>query len=460
TGVINLRPGGVSAAGALTELPDETIDVGSSSSEASGFVLSSVELGGIQSGYSALVIGSDQHRGTIFVSAPTTFSGNVTLQNTGSGGSLGGIQLNAPLTSAGTVVLASSGDIVQSGLNESPNASITASALLAHVPNSGAEVLLDRSPNLVNTLAVDPPATFRFYNDGPLTIGALSGTGFSAAGNTPTTITVTDSSSFGQFFVYAAGNLTLNRSISTLGPNPSSEPSIELVTGGFLTNNAGAGALSPFGGTRWTVWANTFVGETRGGLDPGNAQPNLYGCAYPGSCVSDVAIPSTGNRFIYEQRPSVTVFADDQLRAFGTANPPLTITAVGLVNGDSPAGALNGALTTSATQFSPLGLYPIDEAIPFASPVGYIVTFDPGRLGVEGLTPPHHGDETAASFGETYIYDRNIGLPPMCVATGPLVVEAGTQGTDLLDVEWSRIRLKPNVTNCVALSEGNTCKSF
>jgi hypothetical protein len=460
TGVINLRPGGVNAAGALTEQIDETIDIGAASSASSGFFLSPGELAGIQSGYSTLVIGSDQHRGEIIVSAPSTFSGNVTLQNTGSGGSPGGIQLNAPLTSAGTVVLASSGNIVQSGLNESPNASITASALLVHVPNTGAEVFLDLSPNLVNTLAVDPPATFRFYNNGPLTIGALGGTGFSAAGNTPTTITVTDSSSFGQFFVYAAGNLTLNRTISTLGPNPSSEPSIELVTGGFLTNNAGAGALSPFGGTRWTVWANTFVGETRGGLDPGNAQPNLYGCAYPGSCVSGVAIPSTGNHFIYEQRPSVTVFADDQLRAFGTANPPLTFTAAGLINGDTVAGALSGTLATSATQFSPVDVYQISEGIPFTSPVGYIVAFDPGRLGVEGLAPPHHGDETTASFGETYIYDRNIGLPPMCLASGPLVAEAGPQGTELLDLEWSRIRLKPNVTNCVALSEGNTCKSF
>jgi hypothetical protein len=48
----------------------------------------------------------------------------------------------------------------------------------------------------------------------------------------------------------------------------------------------------------------------------------------------------------------------------------------------------------------------------------------------------------------------------MCVATGPLMAEGGGQGMDLLDLEWSRVRLKPNVTNCIALSERNTCQSF
>lgn len=460
SGAINLRPGGVSTAGTLTEFPATEIDVSDTSGRAT-FSLSPGDLAAIQPGYSTLVIGSDQHYGPIYLRSAATFSGNVTLQNTGASAGPSGIQLYAPLTSGGTAVLASSGEIWQDnglGGEGSADSPITAPNLLVHATNPSADVILNSASNLVGTFAADPPATVTFVNNGPLVIGTLSGTGFSAAANAPQSIVVTDSSAVGRFFVQAAGNLTLNQTISTSGPNPSSDPNIELVTGGIFTNNAVPLALAPVSGGIWRIWADTWVGENRGGLAPGNAQPNLYGCTYPGSCTAGVLVPTDGNHFIYRQRPSVTVVADDKLKSFGTANPPLTSSAFGLVNGDTADGALTGSLTTTAVQLSPIGLYPITQATPYSSPVGYNVTFAQGQLGVQGI--PDQGEKKVPGLDGTYLYDRNIGLPHMCVATGPLAVQTAMQGADLLDVEWSRVRQKPNVTNCIALGERYTCDSF
>jgi filamentous hemagglutinin family protein len=455
TGTINIRPGGVTAAGVLIGSVDVPIDVGGPTGEGASFVLTSGELGGIQPGYAALVIGSDQHRGQITVAAPASFSGNVTLQNTGAGGTPGGIHLLAPLTSSGTLTLASSGNITQQA-----DAPIAAVNLLVHSNNRDATVTLNSPGNQVGTLAADPPATFSFYSGGALTIGALSGTGYSASSNAPVPLSIAGSSAYERFLVHAAGNLTLYQGISTLAPNSADGPSIELVTGGALINRAGA--LTPYAGENWVVRAHTYEGENRGGLSPGNAQPNFYGCGLDGSCVAGVVAPTTGNHFIYEQQPAVTVRADDQLVTFGSTGRDLSFTPDGLVNGDTARDVLVGALTTTATRYSPVGLYAITQATEFTSPVGYRVAFQAGQVGVQALPDIYVSPERDRSgeSGETNVLGRNIGTPPMCLATGSLMAESGSGGENLLDLEWSRVRLRPNVTNCVALSERNTCRGF
>lgn len=57
---------------------------------------------------------------------------------------------------------------------------------------------------------------------------------------------------------------------------------------------------------------------------------------------------------------SLTVTADNQVRAFGQNNPALTYTLTGFVNGEN-ASVVSGApvLTTTATNSSPIGIYPI-----------------------------------------------------------------------------------------------------
>jgi len=60
----------------------------------------------------------------------------------------------------------------------------------------------------------------------------------------------------------------------------------------------------------------------------------------------------------------------------------------------------------------------------------------------------------------TWLYDRNIGAAPMCFATGPLQGDGARQGGDVLAREWSRVRSRPNLTNCVDTERRNGCADF
>src|SRR5690606_20371427 len=118
------------------------------------------------------------------------------------------------------------------------------------------------------------------------------------------------------------GDLTLNADVS--GTN------IDLVTAGRLQNPAGASLAAS---DDWRVWANTWEGETRGGLAGSGDLPNLYGCIYLGAC--GVTVPGTDNHFIYVQQPTALVSFDDFSREYGLPNPVFTFTVSGAILGDS-----------------------------------------------------------------------------------------------------------------------------
>src|SRR5262249_22649583 len=98
----------------------------------------------------------------------------------------------------------------------------------------------------------------------------------------------------------------------------------------------------------------------------------------------------------------LTVTANDVTRPYNTPNPPLTATYSGLVNGDTAAVVSGLNLTTTATQTSPIGNYPITSA---ATPTAanYDVTFVPGTLAVQHLGGLGLAADTAVGTG--------IGLP-------------------------------------------------
>jgi filamentous hemagglutinin family protein len=439
-GVLNLRPGVVGSV--ADSASGDAIDIGGG---AASFNLSATDLAALQPGFSAIVIGSNSHAGAITVAAPVSFSDNVSLQNTGAGSA--GIALNAALSAPGrTITLASAGTVTQS-------APITAQNLLVSGPGAGDFVLTEPS-NAVSVFASDPPASVQFVNGGALVIGPVTGTGFDSATNAPQTIVASDSAAIGNFFVRTlAGDITLDQDVTTSGAGSR----IDLVSAGIF-NNAGSGTLTPGAGGSWRVWADTSVGETRGGLNPGNPQPNFYGCSYPGTCASEISIPATGNHFIYRQRPSATVTADSLSRFFGLPNPPLTFSVTGLLNGDSASDAAAGTLATPAVATSPAGDYSITGE--FISPVGYLLDFVPGTLTVLPQRPSQPVYYTVIEYGQTQLYGRNLGVSNMCLATGPLLVSAEVDNPDQLDREWSRVRQLPNLTNCVEVAERHGCQDF
>ena len=85
----------------------------------------------------------------------------------------------------------------------------------------------------------------------------------------------------------------------------------------------------------------------------------------------------------------------------------------------------------------------------------------PGELVVTSVLPqPARFVDVLREEPTTYLYDRNIGQAPICLATGPLDGERAQQGNDVLAREWSRVRTRPNLTSCVDTERTNGCGDF
>ena len=515
---VNLRPGGVDANGGLTERTGDQILIGGGTN---GFVLSGDELALISA--PEVVIGSNLHAGSIRVLGSTTRNGNLTLQNDGGSG---GIDLQAPVNvGSSTLALSSGGSITQTSAG-----SITALSLLAR---AGGDVLLAVAANDVsaNTLAGSAGGVFKFQDVDALAIGNVSARGFDANAGQFSSLGANGISARGDVFVRnLAGDLTLNAGVSGAD--------IDLVTAGRLQNLASASLVAS---GEWRVWANTWQGETRGGLAGSGNLPNLYGCAYLGAC--GVTVPGADNHFIYVQQPTALVTFNSLSREYGLPNPLLTFSVTGAILGDSAANVASGSASTTATIGSNVGNYPINGN--FLSAAGYRIQFVPGTLAVTPATlfftangavrylgtanPPLSGtvtgfrnaDTIQSVFGSgviwstpaglltpigfypvnggtsalnyvfsqapgnatalqiiplpqlpstpidliretvnTYLYDRNIGGAPVCAVNASLEDQQLASSGDELSNEWSKVRSRPNLTNCFESERKNSCGDF
>jgi filamentous hemagglutinin family protein len=515
---VNLRPGGVDANGGLTERVNDEILIGGGST---GFALSGAELALIDS--PQLIIGSNLHAGAVQVLGGITRNGNLTLQNDGGSG---GIDLQGAVNVGGGVLaLSSGGDITQASTG-----AITAHSLLAR---AGGSVLLASANNNVaaTTLAGSAGGDFEYQDVDALAIGNVSALGMDAGANGLASVGASGISAGGDVFVRnLAGDLTLNANVS--GTN------IDLVTANTLQNAAGASLVA---GGDWRVWANSWVGETRGGLSGDGNLPNLYGCAYLGQC--GVTVPGTDNHFIYVQQPIALITFDNFSREYGLPNPVFTFTVSGAILGDSAANVASGTGTTTATIGSNVGNYPITGN--FTSAAGYQIRFAPGTLAITpamllftadsfvrylGTENPlftgtvtgfRNGDTVQSVFGNgviwtspagilspigfypinggtsatnyvftqapgnatalqiiplpqlsstpidliretvnTYVYDRNFGGAPTCAVNASLEDQQLVSMGDELSNEWSKVRSRPNLTNCFETDRKNSCGDF
>jgi len=95
-------------------------------------------------------------------------------------------------------------------------------------------------------------------------------------------------------------------------------------------------------------------------------------------------------RQVTVDKAALTVRADNLSRLFNTANPPLSVSYSGFVNGDG-AGALSGApaLTTTGTPSSPVGSYPITVSLGSLTSANYSFDLVNGTLTVAQDTTPY-----------------------------------------------------------------------
>lgn len=464
---LNLRPGSVT----LTGTPDtytatgaerggDAIALGGTS--AAGFAISGDEWARLAA--PTRVVGSTVQSGAITVAGALTTTGNLTLQADGGGS----IALQAPLTVGGTLGLLATGDIAQTAAG-----GITVPTLLAR--STAGSVLLDQAVNDVaaSTLGGSAAGNFRYVDANTLRVGAVTANGFDAAANAPAAVTSGALTAASVLVRTTTGDLLLDTPVtSTAGT--------DLVAGATFQNVGNRTINGP-----WRIWAATWVGETRGGLVGGPTLPNLYGCTFAGACVP--AFPTSGNRFIYTARPTATVTIADATRQEAQPNPAFSYALSGLILGDSGAG-ITGTLSTPAVTTSPAGVYAINGT--FASAEGYLLSVLPGRLTVTPapvppppppppsppppapaaapapvvavLTPPRAAPpDVVREDVNTYTFDRNIGGPPICYATGPLgASRTAQQGDDVLAREWTRVRSRPQLTSCVDTERKNGCSDF
>ena len=78
---------------------------------------------------------------------------------------------------------------------------------------------------------------------------------------------------------------------------------------------------------------------------------------------------------------TLTIIADAKTRDYGEANPTLTYTVSGLVNGDTAEAVLTGTLATTATASSPPGSYAISQGS-LAANANYTINFSGATLTV------------------------------------------------------------------------------
>ena len=117
------------------------------------------------------------------------------------------------------------------------------------------------------------------------------------------------------------------------------------------------------------------------------------------------AFADSGDDFVqHVNRAPLTIKADDKSKTAGEANPPLTFTAIGFVNGDTPASlTTQPILTTTATTSSPAGPYPITAS--GAANSNYTIGYTAGTLTVKprGNQSPAARNDSAATTKNTAV---------------------------------------------------------
>lgn len=342
---VNLRAGSVDAEGQVIDDLDAAMVLGGA---AAGYA-SIASLDNITA--PQLTVGHALHGGEIRLAQAHGRAGDLTFQTAG------GIAIDAALAlGSGRLGLLAGGDISQ-------DAAIEANSLL--VRSTAGSAILENTGNRINgnTIAADVAGDFRFVNADTVTIGSVTD---------PNGGAISGITAGGDIFVRSlGGDLVQQAAVSGGG-------FVDLVSAGVYLNSGAALAA----GARWKVWADTWVGESRGGVAGSGPLPNLYSCAFQGFCA--VSVSATANQFVYAQQPTATISIDSFLREYGLANPDLSFSIDGLILGDSFGSAVAGAPSTAADVSSNVGSYAINGG--FTSAAGYALVVAPGTLQVTPAT--------------------------------------------------------------------------
>ena len=239
------------------------------------------------------------------------------------------------------------------------------------------------------------PATIAWAEPAAITYGdALSGAQLNATANAPGTFaynpplgTILDAGNDRVLSVTFTPNDLTSYGLATASVSLDVLPAPLTITAQNKTKVYGA--ANP---TLTVTYAGFVNGDTAASL---NTPANLATAATTDSSVGTYPITVSGavdanyeisyvNGTLSITRASLTIRADNKSRPANQPNPPLTATHTGLVNGDTAASLDSPvALSTTATQSSPAGTYPIVAS--GAADANYTITHIDGALTVTAV---------------------------------------------------------------------------
>jgi gliding motility-associated-like protein len=262
---------------------------------------------------------------------------------------------------------------------------------------------------------------------------------------------------------YTGANLTItNATLTVTVQNQdkvygNANPALTVSYNGFVNDDTQAGLTSK-------ATASTTA-TTASGV--GTYPITASGAAMPGYTIAYIPGVLTVNKAI------VNVTAEDKSRNYGLANPPLTVTYSGFVNGDTPASLTNQAIaSTNATTASAPGKYAI-IASGAASP-NYTFTYSSGTFTVIPLTNAVMANLTISSgalspifSGSIYQYTASvfhtvdqITLTPTADPTATITINGNASGNGVSSAPVMLSTGDNNITIVVTAQDGVTQQTY
>jgi autotransporter-associated beta strand protein len=410
---------------------------------------------------------------TVTANAPSTATvseGTVTFTVKDGGNNTVGSPTTSGTVSAGTATATFSLSGVPAGsysiqatynpANASPNfaTSTTASAGTLTVTKATLTVTAVDKSKIYGAANPALTASYSGFVNGD-TVAVLSGapalsttaTSSSAAGAYAITAAQGTLSASNYSFAFVNGTLTINQATVTVTAVDKSKiygaanPALTASYSGFVNGDTVA-VLSGAPSLSTAVTASTAVGAYAITAAQGTLSASNYSFAF-------------ANGTLTVSKATLTVTADHQTKIYGAPNPALTASYSGFVNGDTSA-VVNGtpALSTTATNNSAIGTYPITAAAGSLSASNYSFSFVNGTLMVAVGTLTVTADDLSKVYGAanpalTVSYSGFVNGDTASILSGtPSLVTTATSG--------SAVGTYPIAATQGTLSAGNYALAF
>ena len=224
--------------------------------------------------------------------------------------------------------------------------------------------------------------------------------------------------------------ITANTASKTYG---SANPALSVSYSGWVNGDAPS-SLTTAPTVVTTATATSPAGSYP--INPSGADTPNYSITY---------VPGT----LAVGQAALTITANNASKTYGSANPVLSVSYSGWVNGDAPSSLTTApTVVTTATATSPAGSYPITPS--GAADPNYSFTYVPGTLSVEGLPTA----TTSIVVAQVSLNTGTAAQPSTTTSVNPATNAAGSIQTTT--ISGAIPPLRQVVADTTAILNGNS----